>query len=536
MYRNYFYLNRSVIELNGVLEGHKIRNIYSQEKDKIVIECTSGLEERFFIEVCVNPGHPYLTVKEDFRRARKNVTDLFPEAEGASLSDCEIAVNDRIIKIITSAGKFYFMIRGKFTNFVFLNGQDLHLFKHHFEGSSEALITELRSREYTSAYNFPSMTSDDSDAIRKEYPFISKEVIAECKSRISAPGDFNAVLKHVIMDFINSRPAIFYDKNNNDLHIAPETFHLFNFTEKTVFDSYFPALNNYLSKMFQLQWIVEREKAVERLLEKELNKITSRIDKLKSRIENGSREDVYRRTAELLMINRYSLHKGNNDIEVQDVYAGGGSIKIRLDPAQSAQQNIDAYYEKARNEKINYEKSLLLHNSAERQLQRFLSIKKRFEEHNTKEELEAIMKELKIRDEVHSPGKEDISSKFKQYIIDKVYFVYVGKDSKNNDLLTTKFAKQNDYWFHARSVSGSHVVLRNDKAKENIPKNILKKAASLAAYHSKAKTAGTVPVSYTFKKYVVKKKGMEPGKVALLKEEVLLVSPEIPEGAEFVTE
>ena len=127
-------------------------------------------------------------------------------------------------------------------------------------------------------------------------------------------------------------------------------------------------------------------------------------------------------------------------------------------------------------------------------------------------------------------------SKFKHYLIENKYHVYVGKDSQNNDLLTTKFAKQNDYWFHARSVSGSHVILRVENTKEAIPKNILKKIASLAAYHSKAKTAGIVPVSYTLKKYVVKRKGTPTGQVSLLKEEVLLVKPAIPLESEFLTD
>ena len=77
---------------------------------------------------------------------------------------------------------------------------------------------------------------------------------------------------------------------------------------------------------------------------------------------------------------------------------------------------------------------------------------------------------------------------------------------------------------------------RFDNTKEAIPKNILKKTAALAAYHSKAKTAGTVPVAYTLKKYVVKKKGDPVGTVHLLREDVLLVKPEIPKGCEYVSE
>ena len=127
------------------------------------------------------------------------------------------------------------------------------------------------------------------------------------------------------------------------------------------------------------------------------------------------------------------------------------------------------------------------------------------------------MKELKIKDEEKQNYNDDISLKFKHYLIDKKYHVYVGKDSVNNDLLTTRFAKQNDFWFHARSVSGSHVVLRIENTKEVVPKSILKKVASLAAYHSKAKTAGIVPVSYTLKKYVVKRKSQPAGQVFFAK-------------------
>ncbi|HEX2963553.1 MAG TPA: NFACT RNA binding domain-containing protein [Ignavibacteriales bacterium] len=144
------------------------------------------------------------------------------------------------------------------------------------------------------------------------------------------------------------------------------------------------------------------------------------------------------------------------------------------------------------------------------------------------------MKDLNIKDEQSGNYKPEEGSKFKHYIIENKYHVYVGKDSANNDLLTVKFAKQNDYWFHARAVPGSHVVLRVENSKEAIPKPVLKKAASLAAFHSKAKTSKLAPVSYTLKKYVTKRKGMEPGKVALLKEDVLLVPPEVPQDCEFV--
>ena len=210
-------------------------------------------------------------------------------------------------------------------------------------------------------------------------------------------------------------------------------------------------------------------------------------------------------------------------------------IKIKLDPKLTPQKNAGYYFTKAGNERKAYEKSKELFKDVSGNYSRLLQLKSRFEQSENIEELDKFMKELHIKQNVKVNNADDIVSRFKHYIIENKYDLYVGKDSSNNDLLTMKFAKQNDYWFHARSVPGSHVVLRVINTKEPVPKNILKSAASIAAFHSKAKTSGIAPVSYTFKKYVTKKKGMEPGKVVLLKEEVLLVRPEIPSNCEYVS-
>ena len=207
-----------------------------------------------------------------------------------------------------------------------------------------------------------------------------------------------------------------------------------------------------------------------------------------------------------------------------------------MNPKLSAKKNKDYYFDKARTEKINFTKSQELQKKEKKNLERIISIEKRIQIVEDLKELNTIMKELKIKIGSDKPEKEDIKIKFKHYVLEDKYDVYVGKDSKNNDLLTTKFAKQNDYWFHARNVSGSHVVLRVVNTKEVIPKNILKKTASLAAYHSKAKTSGLAPVSYTLKKYVIKKKGYPLGTVHLLNEDVLLVKPEIPKSCEFISQ
>jgi predicted ribosome quality control (RQC) complex YloA/Tae2 family protein len=91
-------------------------------------------------------------------------------------------------------------------------------------------------------------------------------------------------------------------------------------------------------------------------------------------------------------------------------------------------------------------------------------------------------------------------------------------------------------WFHARGVSGSHLIIRRANKKEKIPKNIIEKAASIAAFYSKAKHSKLVPVAYTEKKYVIKRKGMPPGTVQMQKENVVMVEPKNPEQISEVTD
>ena len=78
-----------------------------------------------------------------------------------------------------------------------------------------------------------------------------------------------------------------------------------------------------------------------------------------------------------------------------------------------------------------------------------------------------------------------------------------GRSDADNDILSLKLAGPNDWWFHVRGVPGSHVVLRAQAGQEP-PAEIIKMAAAIAAWHSKAKNAGIVPVACTQAKYVSK--------------------------------
>ena len=107
--------------------------------------------------------------------------------------------------------------------------------------------------------------------------------------------------------------------------------------------------------------------------------------------------------------------------------------------------------------------------------------------------------------------------------------VFAGKTDAANDHVSVRLTRARDRWFHVRGMPGGHVVLRVPADREP-DRATLERAAALAAYHSKARTGGVVPVSMTECRHVSKPRGAKPGTVEIRKETVLKVRP--PSDAE----
>jgi predicted ribosome quality control (RQC) complex YloA/Tae2 family protein len=540
MIRNYFYLNRYSIEINKILAGTKISQVFSQEKGKLVIACSKE-DTKYFLEFSVIPGQSFVNLREKYSRAKKNTIDFFNTSVGEIIESVTIANDDRIIQVKCSRSEFYFAIRGKYTN-VFYLGEDksFEAFKNLDEDTLAEIKKEFYKKSFTTVFNIPDLSLPSSEDylfnIRKKFPVIGAEIIKEVKTRADENDNLQAELKNVLAEIKSKLSTLFIDEDSGEASIGFESFKSKPFTKKELFDDIIYAQNYFFSKNLYLERRSIRLKLISKHLDKELKKLSNKLNSLQGVVERGSKEEEYNKLGNLLLVNRKLLKTGMSEIEIEDIYENNIKIKIKLNSKLAPKKNVDYWFDKSKAEKIGYEKSVELMKKVKANYEKLKKIEDGLVNIDSLKGLDNIIKELKIKRQGMKPEKEDIKEKFKHYIIDDKYHIYVGRDSKNNDLLTTRFAKQNDYWFHARSVSGSHVVLRVENTKEAISKNILKKTAALAAYHSKAKTAGVVPVAFTFKKYVVKKKGFPIGTVHLLKEDVLLVKPEIPKGCEFVVD
>ncbi len=535
MIKNYYYLNRAVIELQNLINS-RFNIPFTQEKNKLVFALETDHFEPKFLLLSVDQNYPYILLRENYSRAKKNCIDFFNEYFPAILTKLEIAYRERVIKYSFENFDMYYSIKGKDSNICVVDKSDNFLLFKAPKKDKTDLKNFYISQHYSSLYNLPlaEIESLGKDLnIKNLFPEFGARINNEIKLR-SKNIDKKEIITQVLYEIQSEDIAVWYNRTSNEIFFQPATFFGFDNFEKEIFSNYQNAVNFYLRNKYTSATFNDIFNQISTHISRELNTLTKKLNNLRLRIENGNRSEEYQKYGDLILMNLNNINNSESQIELIDP-SDEKTYLIKYDSNLSPQQNASKYYEKSKDEKINYEVSKQLFIKSEKRYKEFLAIHKKFEQCKTLDDLINLKKELKI-DNKSRYNKLEQNINYRHYVINGKYHVFVGKDSKSNDLLTTKFAKQNDYWFHARGYSGSHVVLRVDNPKEGIPKNILKDTASIAAFYSKGKTAKTTPVSYTFRKYVRKNKGMAPGKVLLMKEEVLLVSPQIPDNCEIVDE
>ncbi len=536
MFRNYFYIARNVRELNERFRGSKVHDIYSQEKDKLFIELIDDKSNEATIIISANPQHPYILVKQNHHKAKKNFINFCTELLPATIDFFSISVTDRVVNIKLNKFDVFMIVRGPYTNiFFFFQDKSVIPFKKTSEEKTKKLFSELLKMEF----DFDGLTLKQNisdfqsvEHIFSNIPQINRDIKSEYKIRSDDKKELDILLE-LIDDILYGKITVVLFKDDYSTKLFPANWHFDKSrnNELITFDDFQKALAEIIYLEYRYGSFNKVHNEIEKFINLRLEFLSNKINNLKGRLTSGSRENEYRKTAELILSNIYKIKKEDKLISIED-YDTGKIITIGNDKHFSPNKLADKYFEKARDEKINFAKSKEMLEKTITEYEELQRISESLENAEHLKDLLEIKKKLKIADSKNKKKDMEEGIKYRRYIIDGKYQVYVGKDSASNDKLTLRFAKQNDYWFHARGLPGSHVVLRVENSKEVIPKNILKKAASIAAFYSKGKTAKLTPVSYTFRKFVHKKKGMEPGKVLLTKENVLLVKPEIPKNCE----
>jgi predicted ribosome quality control (RQC) complex YloA/Tae2 family protein len=280
------------------------------------------------------------------------------------------------------------------------------------------------------------------------------------------------------------------------------------------------ALNQFYSLHYSVGEFRREKSVLIELLSKQRVKAIHYLDTLTKQQHIRESNLAYEEIGNILMAFLHLIPAGAKSVELEDFYHGG-TINIKLNALLSGPENAENYYRKAKNyvKEIAHRQENVDRKQAEIDL-----LGAQLTAIHAAENRKELKPYLPLLRTNAAAVVETADLPFKQFETDG-WVIWVGKNAKNNDLLTLKYAKKFDIWLHARDVSGSHVVIRNPNQR-TVPKHVVEKAAELAAHFSKRATESLCPVIVTAKKFVRKTKDLLPGQVIVdREEEVVLVKP-----------
>lgn len=321
------------------------------------------------------------------------------------------------------------------------------------------------------------------------------------------------------------------NKNQFYPHLTPQGYTVLGEKEKA--ENINTVINQYYSQKIDQEKFIQLKQQLQQKIKNILKKIKTKKDKYLEKIKESDNCETYSQKADLLMAYLHLWKPGMKEITLND-FSTGEPIKIPLAPDKNMIQNAQTLYKKYQKLKRAKQavKPLLEELIAEINYLENIALTLEQIDYQDKEDLTTI-EEIKtelinqkyIEDQQYrTNNNQEQESQPRRYKTPSGYEVLVGRNNRQNDILTFKIATDYDLWFHAQEISGSHVLLRlnaGDKPEDQD----LQFTANLAAYYSQGRESEQVPVIYTNPNYVYKPKGAKPGMVTYTRETVIWGKP-----------
>ncbi|HMS32557.1 MAG TPA: NFACT RNA binding domain-containing protein [Ignavibacteria bacterium] len=531
MLNNYFIIKEVASHLNECLRGLYINDIYTQEKNKLLIEVIDSMEDNpTMLEFSIEKDLNYLLVKSNYSKAKKNFAGLFEASYGKEIEQLMLFNDDRAISfVLHDEMKMIFTFFSNKAN-CFLTEKDIIV--NAFKDKDKFLLQNINDiipfraetdepadKELSVSQYIKSHFRKYGELYRKEVIFrsgLNEKVIADDNTKLVIKKCFNEV------DLKLKDPIYLIYSNERSFQLSLiESEHL-----KDIPFKRFNNINDLISEFIKNKFRIEKTDSMKHKATSELRQKISNIEKkingIYTQLLHSKDSESVRKTGDIILQNIYLIKKGDKIFSY--ISEDGIEQIIKLKEELSPSENAAYYFDKYKKQKGSVDILSARMSSFKKEL---IKLESELERINQMTEYKSLIKEEKKSEE----NKNDETSRFRKFRLNEKYEVWVGKDSASNDLLTTKYAAQNDLWFHVRGASGSHTVLKVSNRKEDAEKEFIHRAASIAAYYSKARNASNVPVAYCEKKYVKKKKGFKQGSVIMEREKVIFVKPGLPESS-----
>ena len=588
MHTNYYFLRQLAPVLDERLRGLRLMECFSQDRDEVVLVFAQAkgrlnYYKPFYIKATLRPDFSGMLFPETVQRARANSVDLFdlliapsatespdpattgfeptrsdelnasenpmdqpmpgeiklaPVVPGRAVIGVRSFLNERCLAILLENNyALLFKFFGNRPNLLAFRGNRVvDLFNHNLASDWDLMIDALdrpidQSREaferagsnYRPLFpTFGKVVNRYLDERKQPGGVVTWNLIQDVVHQLERPRYYLIRLDHTpTLSLLPFEKQLDYEPQIDAPTSGARAYR--EFTEPV------EAANQFFIAYNGLSTFEEEKARWLRLLDKRRKRAQAQIDgnmqRLVARDEGASHEQI----GHILMANLHDIPqtpgtKSPERITLYDFYHDR-PIDIKLKPDLSPQKNAENYYRKAKNEKIEKEHLTNQIMAREAELERMNRQKMDIEQITSLKELRRYVKQANLLLDAPSMASADGAQTqlFREVLVDN-FRILIGRSAKNNDLLTQKYAHKEDLWLHARDVAGSHVIIKY-KAGKTFPKNVVERAAELAAWYSKRKTDSLCPVTVTPKKFVRKPKGLAEGQVIVEKEDVVMVVP-----------
>ena len=324
-------------------------------------------------------------------------------------------------------------------------------------------------------------------------------------------------------------PRIYYNgKEPAEFSAVPLT--MYEDLDAQSFEDMSGLLESYYAVKNTLTRIHQKSADLRRVVQTALERTRKKYDLQLKQLQDTEKREKYKVWGELIHTYGYGVPEGARSMQALNYYTNE-EITIPLDSTLTAQENAKRYFDKYGKLKRTFEAVTKLLEETRNEIEHLESIQTALDMALTEEDLAPVREELveygyiRRKSGRNSGKKPKLSSRPYHYLSSDGFDIYVGKNNFQNDELTFQFASGNDWWFHAKGVPGSHVILKSEG--RELPDRAFEEAGRLAAYYSKNRGGDKVEIDYVEKKHVKKPGGGKPGFVVYYTNYSLVIDSDI---------
>lgn len=327
-------------------------------------------------------------------------------------------------------------------------------------------------------------------------------------------------------------PHVYTDEKN-----VPQEFHVMDLYEfegaakRVDFESLSQALAYYFDNKASSNRARQKSNDLVKAVSAALDKLYLKKQRLSEDLVKAENSEDLRLYGELLTANIHTVKPGADSVDVLNYY-NGETVTIPLDERYSPSKNAQHYFKRYGKSKTAIKEKQIQLEETGADINYLESVLTYLNNAEDVESIDALRSELVetgyMRKRKQAGGFREKKYKASplKYTTSEGFTVLVGRNNKENDILTLKTASKNDLWLHTKDIPGSHVIVQM-KGRE-LTETLVYEAAAIAAYHSKARDSENVPVDYVEVKYVKKPAGAKPGMVIFTNNRTVWINPKLP--------